>query len=98
MDSTTAGLIGAALAGLVALVGTIRGGRSQEIQNLWAENRARAADARQERDDRQALERVFRAELAASEERCAQQMTELHAECKRREEALEVRIAALGGA
>jgi hypothetical protein len=98
MDSATAGLIGATLAGFVALIGTVRGGRSEEIKNLWAENRARAADARQEREDRQALERAFRADLAASEERCTQQMAELHAECQRREEALEVRIAALGGA
>ena len=105
MDATIAGLIGAALAGGVTLIGTIRGGRSDEIRSLWNENRARGEDLRQERVDRQAAEARWtetvgqlRAELAASEERCSRELTLQEERCQEQLRALEGRIAGLGGA
>lgn len=105
MDATIAGLLGAALAGGVTLIGTVRGGRSDEIRDLWNENRARGTELRQERADRQAAEarwtetvQQLRAELAASEERCSRELAAQEERCQEQLTVLETRIAGLGGA
>jgi hypothetical protein len=102
MDATIAGLVGASVAAAVTFFGTVRGGRSDEIRALWAENRARGADVRQEREDRQQLERNLRAEmgaaLEASEARCRAELADMQRRCDAERQALELRIAALGGA
>ena len=105
MDPAVAGIAGAALAGGVSLVGSLFGGRREQIRDLWAENRLRADDATQlrkeldtERQLRQAAEDRTRAELAASEERCRQTLAEQEARCQQQIQLLESRVAGLGGA
>lgn len=105
IDPAVYGLGGAAIAAAVTFFGTVRGGRSDEIKGLWTENRAQRGDIAQlrgeldtERQLRQAAEDRTRAELAASEARCAEQLEQLRDECHDREHQLEVRLAALGGA
>lgn len=105
MDTAVAGVIGAALAAVVTLAGTLFGGRRDEIGRLWAENRARGVDLDQlrreldtERGLRQAAEDRVRVELAASEARCAQTLLEQEARCQQQIATLEARVAGLGGA
>lgn len=105
MDTAVAGLIGAALAGIVTMAGTLFGGRRDEIGRLWAENRLRGADLDQmrkeldtERNLRQAAEDRVRTELAASEARCAQILADQEARCREQIAVLETRVAGLGGA
>lgn len=105
MDPALAGLIGAAGTGALALVGSLFGGRRDEIKSLWDENRARGEDLRLEKVDRQAAEQRWletvhqmRDELARSEARCDEQLAEQEARCREQIGALEARIAGLGGA
>jgi hypothetical protein len=105
VDTAVAGLIGAAMAAVVTLAGTLFGGRRDEIGRLWAENRARGADLDQVRKEldterrlRQAAEDRVRTELAASEQRCAEQLATQEARCQDQIGVLEARIAGLGGA
>jgi hypothetical protein len=105
MDTALAGLIGAGATASVALVGSLFGGRRDEIRALWAENRARGVDLQQERTDRQAAEarwietvHALRSELADSEARCDHQLAQQEARCQEQLRALEARVAGLGGA
>lgn len=105
MDAAVAGVVGASIAAVVTLAGTLFGGRRDEIGRLWAENRARGADLDQvrkeldtERKLRQSAEDRVRTELAASEQRCAEQLVTQEARCQQQIQQLETRIAALGGA
>lgn len=105
MDPALAGLIGACIAGVVTMAGTLVGGKGKEIESLWTENRNLRVELQQERADRQQGEARWaqqvdqlRSELAASEERCDQRLIEIDARHHTEKAELQARIVALGGA
>lgn len=95
LDPAAAGLASAGVAALATFVATMRGLRSQDVKELWAENRL-------QRVERADLEKRLRediaAAVAAAEARCSAELSAMERRCTAEKDALEVRISALGGA
>jgi hypothetical protein len=84
VETVVAGIGGAAIAAIVTLVGALSGGRRQDINDLWKENRSLREELKLERIDRQAAEDRWstavdelRTEVAEERVRCDERLAEL---------------------